>query len=60
MLSERQAYTYKPIRGLMLEAVIVKFHKFFWNAMRCTLEEIGRFGRQNLEEVVYSVMSVSL
>jgi hypothetical protein len=45
---------------LILEAVIVEFHKFFWNAVRCSLEEIGRFGRQNLEEEVYPEISVSI
>jgi hypothetical protein len=44
----------------MLQAVIVKFHKFFWNAVRFSLEEIGLFRRQNLEEAVYLEISVSL
>jgi len=44
----------------MLEAVIAKFHKFFWNAVRCSLEETDHFGRQNLEEALYSKISVNL
>jgi hypothetical protein len=45
---------------LILQAVIVKFHKFFWNAVRCSLEEIDPFGRQNLEEALYPEISVSI
>jgi hypothetical protein len=44
----------------MLEKVITKFHKFFWNAVRCSLEGIDHFGRENLEEALYSESSVSL